>query len=261
MADTVALLGGGKMGEALLTGLKRAGHQVLVAERQPDRAAYLADTHGVQVLAAPEAVGQARVVLLATKPADLVPLLGTLPVTSDHLVISVAAGVGTSTIEAALPDGVPVVRCMPNTPALVGEGITAVAAGTSAGAEHLELAESLLRAVGAVERVTEAQLDAVTALSGSGPAYFFAVVEALVDAGVLLGLPRPLAGRLVVQTAVGAAALLRDSGESPTALREAVTSPGGTTAAALRELDERGLRAALAAAAEAAARRSRELGG
>jgi len=263
MAETIALLGGGKMGEALLGGLQRAGHTVVVVEKSRDRGAYLTQRYGVDVLDGPSAVGQASVVLLATKPHDVVALLRGLgdAVTAQHLLVSVAAGITAATMEAALPEGTPVVRCMPNTPALVGEGMTAIAPGAGAGEAHLDLAASLLAGVGRVVRVTEAQLDAVTALSGSGPAYFFAVVEALVDAGVLLGLPRPLATELVVQTAVGSAAMLRDSGDSATGLREAVTSPGGTTAAALRELDERGLKAAFLAAAEAAARRSRELGG
>jgi pyrroline-5-carboxylate reductase len=150
---------------------------------------------------------------------------------------------------------------MPNTPALIGEGMTGIAPGSHATDSDLARAESLLRAVGQVVRVPEPQLDAVTALSGSGPAYFFYLVEAMIEAGVQLGLARPLATQLIVQTAVGSALMLRDSGEHPVQLREAVTSPGGTTAAAIKELDAHRVRAALAAALDAAARRSRELGG
>jgi pyrroline-5-carboxylate reductase len=168
--------------------------------------------------------------------------------------------VTTTHIARGLGDGVPIVRCMPNTPALVDEAMTAVAAGPHADDAHLAIAEALLRAVGKVVRVPESQLDAVTALSGSGPAYFFYLVEAMIDAGILLGLPRTLAADLIVQTAIGSAVMLRDSGEHPVQLREAVTSPGGTTIAAIRELEVHGVRAALLAAIEAAAKRSVELG-
>ncbi|MDQ2796802.1 MAG: pyrroline-5-carboxylate reductase, partial [Actinomycetota bacterium] len=183
-----------------------------------------------------------------------------LSVGTGHVVVSVAAGITTAHIEAHLPAGVPVVRCMPNTPALVDEAMTAVAAGAHATDEHLATAEALLASVGKVVRVPESQLDAVTALSGSGPAYFFFLVEAMIDAGILLGLPRTLSADLIVQTAIGSAVMLRDSGEHPVQLREAVTSPGGTTIAAIRELEVHGVRAALLAAIEAAAKRSAELG-
>jgi pyrroline-5-carboxylate reductase len=168
--------------------------------------------------------------------------------------------VPTARIEAALPTGTAVVRVMPNTPALVDEGMSVLSAGAHATPEHLDEAEALLSAVGQVRRVPESQQDAVTALSGSGPAYFFFLVEAMIDAGILLGLPRTLAADLIVQTALGAATMLRDSGEHPVQLREAVTSPGGTTIAAIRELERHGVRAALIAAIEAAHDRSVELG-
>ncbi len=205
---------------------------------------------------------QAGTLLLAVKPQDIDALLAEIApaIESRHVVVSVAAGVTTAHIEERLPDGIAVVRCMPNTPALVDQAMTAVAGGAHAGDEHLAVAESLLASVGRVVRVPEHQLDAVTALSGSGPAYFFFLVEAMIDAGILLGLPRALAAELIVQTAVGAATMLRDSGEHPVQLREAVTSPGGTTIAAIRELEIHGVRAALLAAIEAAAIRSRELG-
>jgi pyrroline-5-carboxylate reductase len=214
------------------------------------------------VLGLAEAAARARVLLLAVKPQDIGTLLGLLAdqVDAGHLVVSVAAGVPTSTIEAALPEGVPVVRVMPNTPALVDEGMSVLSAGAHADEGHLDEAEALLAAVGRVRRVPEGQQDAVTALSGSGPAYFFYLVEAMVDAGILLGLPRDLAVDLIVQTALGSAVMLRDSGEHPVQLREAVTSPGGTTIAAIRELERHSVRAALIAAIEAAHARSVELG-
>jgi pyrroline-5-carboxylate reductase len=263
--DAVAILGGGKIGEALLSGLlrgQRTPADVLVSEKHAERAAYLAEAHGVRTVEVAEAAAAAGTLILAVKPQDIDILLAELaPVlTPRHLVVSVAAGVTTAHIEAGLPSGVAVVRCMPNTPALVDEAMTAISAGAHADAEHLALASSLLAAVGRVVTVPESQLDAVTALSGSGPAYFFFLVEAMIDAGILLGLPRALAADLIVQTAIGSAVMLRDSGEHPVQLREAVTSPGGTTIAAIRELEVHGVRAALLAAIEAACKRSEELG-
>src|SRR3954467_1873188 len=263
--DSIAILGGGKIGEALLSGLlrgERTPADIVVSEKHAERAPYLADTYGVQVTDVPAAVKQAGTLLVAVKPQDIDTLLAEVApvIESRHVVVSVAAGVTTKHIERALPDGVAVVRCMPNTPALVDQAMTAVAGGAHATDEHLAVAESLLGAVGRVVQVPESQLDAVTALSGSGPAYFFYLVEAMIDAGILLGLPRTLAAELIVQTAVGAATMLRDSGEHPVQLREAVTSPGGTTIAAIRELEIHGVRAALLAAIEAAAKRSKELG-
>jgi pyrroline-5-carboxylate reductase len=263
--DTIAILGGGKIGEALLSGLlrgERTPADIVVSEKHPERAAYLNETFGVQVTDVQTAVKLAGTLLIAVKPQDIDTLLAEMaPVIEPrHLVVSVAAGITTAHIERALPAGVFVVRCMPNTPALVDQAMTAVAAGSHADDEHLAIAEALLASVGRVVRVPESQLDAVTALSGSGPAYFFFLVEAMIDAGILLGLPRALAAELIVQTAIGSAVMLRDSGEHPVQLREAVTSPGGTTIAAIRELEVHGVRAAFLAAIEAAARRSRELG-
>jgi pyrroline-5-carboxylate reductase len=261
---SLAIVGGGKIGEALLSGLiRRSGSDgVVVCERSPQRAAELAERYDVPTVDLAEAAARSRVLLIAVKPQDVDELLGRLGehVTDRHLVISVAAGVPTARIEAALPAGTPVVRVMPNTPVLVDEGMSVLSAGSSAGEEHLDEAEALLAAVGRVRRVPESQQDAVTALSGSGPAYFFFLVEAMVDAGILLGLPRSLAVDLIVQTALGSAVMLRDSGEHPVQLREAVTSPGGTTIAAIRELERHGVRAALIAAIEAAHARSVELG-
>jgi pyrroline-5-carboxylate reductase len=263
--DTIAILGGGKIGEALLSGLlrgQRSAAEIVVSEKHAERAAYLTERFGVQVTDVAAAVKQAETLVIAVKPQDIDTLLAEMApaIESRHVVVSVAAGVTTRHIERALPDGVAVVRCMPNTPALVDQAMTAVAAGVHAADDHLAVAEALLGSVGRVVRVPEAQLDAVTALSGSGPAYFFYLVEAMIDAGILLGLPRALAAELIVQTAIGSAVMLRDSGEHPVQLREAVTSPGGTTIAAIRELEVHGVRAALLAAIEAAANRSRELG-
>jgi pyrroline-5-carboxylate reductase len=263
--QTVGILGGGKIGEALVSGLLRGGREpgdVVVSEKHPDRARYLAETYAVKTLDVAETAHAARTLVLAVKPQDIDALLGELApaVGTGHVIVSVCAGITTAKISSRLPEGVPVVRCMPNTPALVDEAMTAVSAGEHASEEHLATAEALLACVGRVVRVPESQLDAVTALSGSGPAYFFYLVEAMIDAGILLGLPRALAAELIVQTAIGSAKMLRDSGEHPVQLREAVTSPGGTTISAIRELEVHGVRAALLAAIEAAALRSAELG-
>ncbi|MPR00484.1 pyrroline-5-carboxylate reductase [Modestobacter sp. I12A-02628] len=260
----LAVVGGGKIGEALLSGLVRqgGGAGIVVVERSVTRAAELAGRYGIGTADLAGAAAGARVLLLAVKPQDIDGLLVQLAphVGPQHLVVSVAAGVPTSRLEAALPTGTPVVRVMPNTPALVDEGMSVLSAGRYAAEAHLDEAEALLSPVGQVRRVPESQQDAVTALSGSGPAYFFYLVEAMIDAGILLGLPRDLAADLIVQTALGAAVMLRDSGEHPVRLREAVTSPGGTTIAAVRELERHGVRAALIAAIEAAHDRSVQLG-
>jgi pyrroline-5-carboxylate reductase len=265
MTGGLAIIGGGKIGEALLSGLIRRGGRegLVVCERSPERAAQLQERHGIPAVDLAEGAARSRTLLIAVKPQDIGTLLAGLAAHVDparHLVVSVAAGVPTATIEAALPAGTPVVRVMPNTPALVDEGMSVLSPGSHAEESHLDEAEALLASVGRVRRVPEIQQDAVTALSGSGPAYFFYLVEAMIDAGILLGLPRALAADLIVQTALGAAVMLRDSGEHPVQLREAVTSPGGTTIAAIRELERHGVRAALIAAIEAAHARSVELG-
>jgi len=180
-------------------------------------------------------------------------------VPADKLIITLCAGLPTSFFAGWLPQGTPVVRVMTNTPALVDEAMTAISAGPHATTEHLALAEEMFRPLGRTLRVPESQQDAVTALSGSGPAYFYFLVEAMTDAGILLGLPRQVAHDLIVQTAIGSAIMLRDSGEHPVKLREAVTSPAGTTISAIRELENHGVRAALLAALEAARDRAREL--
>jgi pyrroline-5-carboxylate reductase len=262
----VAVLGGGKMGAALVGGLLDGGHEpdsLSVAEIDVERRHEL-EPRFPKVRIVPSAawaVADADVVIVAVKPGDvpatLAAALDALP--RDTLVLSIAAGVTIATLEAAAP-GRPVVRAMPNTPALVGLGVSAIAPGATATEQHLELAERLLRSVGIVVRVSEPQLDAVTGLSGSGPAYVMLVAEAMTEAGVLVGLSRPVAVRLVEQTLLGSSTLLAQSDEGPEALREAVTSPGGTTAAGLRELEARGVRAAFLDAVSAATHRSEELG-
>jgi pyrroline-5-carboxylate reductase len=264
VAEKVAILGAGKMGEALMSGLLRAGRapaDLLFSERHPDRTALLTERYGVRGVATADAAGLADTLLVAVKPQEMAALLDELSavVKPDTLVITIAAGIPTAFLESRLADGTPVVRVMSNTPVFVDEAMSAVAAGAHATEEHLARTETLLKPVGKVIRVPESQLDAVTALSGSGPAYFFFLVEAMIDAGILLGLPRAVAAELIVQTAVGSAKMLSESGEHPVQLREAVTSPGGTTIAAIRELENHGVRAALLSALEAARDRSREL--
>jgi pyrroline-5-carboxylate reductase len=263
---TVAVLGTGKIGEALLSGMIRAGwrpENLLVTTRTPERAAQLRDRYGVEHVTNPEAAKRADTLILAVKPQDMGKLLDELAphTTTDRLVISAAAGITTGYIEGRLASGVAVVRVMPNTPVVVDEGMSVISAGSHAVAEHLAHAEEIFGGVGKTLRVPETQQDAATALSGSGPAYFYFLVEAMTDAGILLGMPRAQAHDLIVQSAIGAAVMLRDSGEHPVKLREAVTSPAGTTINAIRELEDHGVRAALIAALEAARDRSRELAG
>ena len=262
----VALVGTGVMGGALLealVGAARPGREVVVVDAAPGRAQEVARAHGV---AHAESIGQAAagadVVLLAVKPGDVAGALAELaPVAGPGtLVVSVAAGLPTAWYEERLPAGVPVVRVMPNTPATVGRGVSAISAGAAAREAHLDLAEELLRPTGVVVRVAEKDQDAVTAISGSGPAYVFYVIDALAEAGVLLGLPRALATTLAVETVHGSGALASGSGVHPAVLRERVSSPGGTTVAALRRLDAAGVRAAIVDAAVAAHDRSVELG-
>ncbi|GLU49212.1 pyrroline-5-carboxylate reductase [Nocardiopsis ansamitocini] len=260
----IAIIGAGKMGEALLAGMLNTGHDpadVLVTEPRADHAAELRARYAVRVVPAAEAARQASTLIIALKPQDMVALLDDLApaLRPDCLVVSVAAGITTEVLEKHLNPDTAVVRAMPNTPALVGLGMTAVAGGRHARDEHLERAESLLSSVGEVVRVPEKYMDTVTALSGSGPAYFYFIAETMIEAGVLMGMPRATAEKLVTQTITGAAAMLRDSGEHPVVLREAVSSPGGTTAAAVRELERHGVRTAFTDAIEAARDRSRQL--
>lgn len=264
----VAVLGAGKMGEALLAGLLKAGHpsdDLCFTERYPARAAEVRERLGLERKGVAAAAADAEVLFLAVKPQDIDPLLvelaeglGAAP--GPSVVVSLCAGLPTALFEARLPVDTPVIRVMPNTPMVVGEAMSVMSPGRSATDEQLAEVERLLRAVGRVLRVPEAQQDAVTAISGSGPAYFFYLAESMIEAGVLVGLSRAVASELVVQTAIGAARMLRESGEHPVALREAVTSPAGTTAMAIRELETRGARAAVTAAVEAARDRSVALG-
>ena len=265
MTQKVAVLGTGKIGEALLSGMLRGGwsrSHLMVTTRRQERADALRARYGVEAVSNPEAAESADVLILTVKPQDMATLLEELgPHTpADRLVISGAAGLTTSFFEERLPQGAPVVRVMTNTPALVDEAMSVLSAGTHATETHLSLTEEILNGVGKTLRVPESQQDAATALSGSGPAYFYFLVEAMMDAGILLGLPRDKAHELVVQAAVGAAAMLRDSGERPVTLRENVSSPAGTTINAIRELESHRVRAAFIDAIEAARDRSRELG-
>jgi pyrroline-5-carboxylate reductase len=260
----VAIIGAGVMGETLLSGLVRAGRRVddlLVGEKRRERAAELTERYGVTVVGNVEAARKADTLALVVKPQDMGELLDEIAgvVRPGQLVVSLAAGITTGFIESRLPEGVAVVRVMPNTPALVDEGMAAISRGSHCDEKHLLEAEELMSSTGRVLRVPEKQQDAVTAISGSGPAYLFFVVEAMIEAGVHLGLPRATASELVVQTVVGSAKLLRETGEHPVVLRERVTSPGGTTAAAIRELEDHKVRAAFLTAMEAAAARSAQL--
>jgi len=261
----LALIGGGVMGAAILAGVLGSGwaaDDVEVAEPFAARAQDLAARYGVQVTDdAVQAASRADIVVVAVKPKDVGGLLARIAgsLRAGSLLVSVAAGLPCAFYEQRLPAGTPVVRVMPNTPAVIGKGASAISAGTHATEEHLALTERILAKSGLVVRADEKDLDAVTAISGSGPAYVFYVVDALAEAGVLLGLTRDRSRQLAVATVLGSAALLDSSGEHPVILRERVSSPGGTTVAALRELDAHGVRAAILAAAEAARDRSREL--
>ena len=266
MSRRVAILGCGKIGESLLAGLLSSGwrtaDEVVASCRREERAADLRGRFGVQAtLSNGEAVAGAGLVVIAVKPQDFEVLLGEIgPLLSpSQTVLSVAAAITTGAIEHRIDASVPVVRSMPNAPAVVQEGIAGVCAGAHANEEHLELAEECLSHLGAVVRVAEPYMDAVTAVSGSGPAYFALLAEAMIEAGILLGLSREVSTKLVVQTMLGTAKLLRDEHVHPVELREAVTSPGGTTIRAIRELERAGVRAAFLNAIQAAMERSKEL--
>jgi pyrroline-5-carboxylate reductase len=262
----IAIFGAGKMGEALLAGLLRSGREassVVAVERYEARAAELRDRYGVEVGPSAGVVKGADTIIIAVKPQDMAAALAEISplVGPSQLVISIAAGITTAFLEEGLPDAVPVVRVMPNTPAVVAEAMSVLSAGRHASAGHMTVARELFEAVGKVVVVPENLQDAATALSGSGPAYVYYVVESMVEAGILLGVPRQTALELVTQAVFGAATMLRDSGEHPVILREAVTSPAGTTVAAIRQLESHGVRAAFYDAIEAARDRGRQLGG
>lgn len=258
------LVGGGRMGEALLAGLLAAdgtngsGRAIRVVEAHPARAEELRERYRqVEVTGS---VGPAAATVLAVKPHQVADVCREVASAGSPRVLSIAAGVTIAALEDALGSGVAVVRAMPNTPALVGAGAAAVAGGRAAGPDDVAWAMGVLEAVGSVVEVPESLLDAVTGLSGSGPAYVFLVLEALIEGGVAAGLPRDTSEALAGQTLLGAARLYLDGDASPAALRAQVTSPGGTTAAGLRVLEQRAVRAALIDAVVAARDRASELG-
>ena len=282
----IAIIGGGNMGEALLSGLLRAGRPVkdlVVSEKSPERSEYLSRTYGVRLAPMSDAVENVGFVILAVKPHDIDPVIAGIADAAaraeghaaEQVLVSVVAGVSTGHYEARLPAGFPVIRVMPNAPALVGAGVSALSAGRFATAEQLAEVAEVFESVGSALTVPEDQIDTVTAVSGSGPAYYFLFLEALVDAAVANGLNRGLATDLAVKTMAGSAAMVLERLDearkgtagaagrpdtTATELRALVTSPGGTTAAGLRELERGGLRVAVAAAVEAAKTRSEQLG-
>jgi pyrroline-5-carboxylate reductase len=265
-ARKVAILGAGRIGEALIAGLLssgwRAPEEIAATTRRAERVTELWERHGVNAtLSNRDAASGAALVVIAVKPQDIEGLLGEIGglILAEQTVLTIAAAIPTAQIESRLSPGVPVVRAMPNTPSTVHEGIAGLCAGAHAGDEHLDLAEEALSHLGAVVRVPERAMDAITAVSGSGPAYFALLAEAMIEAGILLSLSREISTQLVVQTMLGTAKQLRDERMHPVELREMVTSPGGTTIAAIRELETAGVRAAFLNAIQAAMVRSREL--
>jgi pyrroline-5-carboxylate reductase len=262
MAPRLLVIGGGKMGSALLNGLITAGWappgDLAVADPDPVRRQSLTEAHpGLTVVAGPVAADGA---VLAVKPDIAEAVLRSVSEVGIARVLSIVAGVSTARLEAAMAPGAVVIRSMPNSPALIGAGVAAMSGGDMATASDLDWAEGILGAVGTVVRLPERQLDAVTAVSGSGPAYLFLVAEALVEGAVSAGLSREVSQQLVVGTLLGSARMMAESGEDPAKLREAVTSPGGTTAAALRTLEFKAVRSAFIEAVAAATERSRQLG-
>lgn len=266
MTHRIAILGAGVMGETLLSAILSSGHPVdhlVISEKREERAAELRETYGVQVGDNAEAAAGASVVLLVVKPQDVLGLLGEI---ADHVadgatVVSLAAGIRIDTVAAALPDGVAVVRAMPNTPALVGEGMFGISPGPTVTEEQLASVVAILESGGKVVVVDESRQDAVTAVSGSGPAYVFYLAEAMIAGGVEAGLDPETARTLAAQTLVGAAKLLAGSDDSAEELRRRVTSPNGTTHAAITTFDERGVKDGLIAGVAACAARSAELSG
>ena len=263
----IAVIGVGNMGGALVGGIVRAGlvepAQIVAFDADRERLKAILDTWKVAAANEnTEAVRGSDVILLAVKPQTIPTVLDEIcsVVTPEQMVLSIAAGVRTSLIEKRLSVPCPVVRAMPNTPALVGCGIAAICPGRLAEEEHMVIAQSILGAVGDVVVVTESQMDAVTGLSGSGPAYVYTLIEAMADGGVKMGLPRPIALQLAAQTVLGAAKMVLETGEHPAVLRDRVTSPGGTTITGIHVLESKGFRDATISAVEAATRRSEELG-
>jgi pyrroline-5-carboxylate reductase len=263
---TLAVLGAGKAGEALIAGVLSSGWrepgEIVATARHQERLDEITSRYGVRgTLSNGEAVRGAGIVVVGVKPQDIEGLLTDISavVTSEQTVVSIVAAIPTALIEGHLSDRVPVVRAMPNTPMTVHEGMAGIAPGAYADEEHLARAEEVLGSVGRTVRVDEGYMDAITAVSGSGPAYFALLAESMIEAGILLGLSREVSTDLVVQTMLGTAKLLRDGKMHPVELRETVTSPGGTTIAAIRELEQAGVRAAFLNAIQAAMKRSKEL--
>lgn len=265
MNTKIAFIGAGNMAEALIRGMRpTSAGLILATDVRTERLEQLRAAYGIETGSDnATAAAKSDVVVLAVKPQQMSEVLATIraSISDRQLILSIAAGVTTARIERELGGTPRVVRAMPNTPALVGAGATAVCSGRFATEEDLAMAEEILRAVGLVVRVEEKDMDAVTALSGSGPAYIFYMTEAMIAAGVELGLSRETASRLAAQTAFGAGKLLMESGEPPSELRRKVTSPGGTTEAALKVMQQRGFTENVVEAIRAAARRSRELSG
>lgn len=263
----LAVLGAGKMGEALIAGLLASGwrepEDITATARGEDHLKDLAERYGIDVTTDnAQAISGAEIVVIAVKPQDIQPLLADISPTigTDQMILSVCAAISTRFIEGHLGAEVPVVRAMPNTPSIVHEGMAGISAGRYASEAHLERCREVLTHVGRVVAVDESYLDAVTAISASGPAYFALLAEAMIEAGILLGLSREISTELVVQTMLGSAKLLRDEEMHAVELREMVTSPGGTTIRAIRVLEQSGVRAAFLNAIQAAMERAQELG-
>ncbi|MFV8394852.1 pyrroline-5-carboxylate reductase [Corynebacterium hindlerae] len=265
----IAVVGGGKIGEALISGLVAGGYSpkdIHVANRRPERGKELVDAYGViDYTDVGQSVEDVDVVFLCVKPKDTLSLLSSLSDTLDNnsqdtTVISMAAGISVKSLEEVVSAGTPIVRVMPNTPMLVRRGTSAISPGRFVGDEQLAQITELLEALGDVFVVEESQMDAVVAMSGSSPAYFFLFVEAMIDAGINLGLPRDLAKNLAISAAAGSTALMQETGLEPSELRANVSSPGGTTIKAIRELEQSGLRGMVYRATEKCASRSAELG-
>jgi len=263
----VGLIGGGQMGEALIRGMLDAGllgaGNIMVAEPDAERRTYMIEKYGITGTDQPgDLCSFARVLILAVKPQIVRPVLGQYKacVTDDHLLISIAAGISIGLMEEILGKR-RIIRVMPNTPALVLAGASGLSPNDTATEEDLALAMEIFSAIGTCVHVPETLLDAVTGLSGSGPGYVFTFIEAMIDGGVLAGLPRPIATELVLQTVYGSAKLALESGKNPAELKGMVTSPGGTTIAGIHELEQGGLRGTVMAAVDRASKRSQELGG
>lgn len=264
MGKQIAIIGAGVMGETLLAAVLKAGNgtdSVAITEKRQERADELRGKYGVRVLDNAEAAAGADILLLVVKPQDMAAVLAEIgdSVRPGTIVMSLAAGIRIDAVESALAEGVAVIRAMPNTPALVDEGMFGLSPGTACTDEHLAVARQLLESSGKVVVLDESHQDALTGVSGSGPAYVFYLAEAMIAGGIAAGLDEDVARTLTTQTIVGSAKLLDGSPEGPEVLRQRVTSPNGTTAAAIATFDERGVMDAVAAGVVAAAHRSAEL--